>query len=153
MLEKSGYYNSSEVDKSTKEVLSDGRYKYIFYGKDGTVIISSLNVDMEHIDLATRPFNAETDDAGRFSLRWVMSPEEIARQVEMFSKLSDSKKQNFDPDQYRAQLEANHSSTSIDIDATYGSDTLSYEPNPITRSQFINRLAQLFPSANIFQRA
>lgn len=148
---ESGYFNSSEGSIPSKETLPDGAYKYIYFGEDRAIIISSLTIDIVHKDLISRPFNGETDDAGRFALTWAMSSDQITQKVNAFKQFADSKKMNFDADAYKKQLESNFSTTSIKIEADYGSGTLRYKPNPATRSQFMGRLGQLFPNANIYQ--
>ena len=146
-----GYFDSSEGNTPSRESLANDSYKYIYFGVDRTVVISSLSVDIEHGDLINRPFNGETDDAGRFVLKWAMSLDQITQQVDTFQKFANLKKIGFNPVEYRKQLESNFLLTNIKIEPDYGSDTLKYKPNPATRSQFMGRLGQLYPNANIFQ--
>ena len=65
-----GLFNSVDQDKPSEDILPNGSYKYIYFAKDGLVIVSSLLRPHDHNQLINRSFNLETDDAGQFSLFW-----------------------------------------------------------------------------------
>jgi len=149
IAELAGYFDSTGGKMPSQETLPTGIYRYIFFSSDLQVIISSLQ--QEHKDLSNRNFNIQTDDAGMMALTWMRTIEEITLQVEKMQSFAASRSMAFDPVAYKKQVVDQFSKTTIKIDPDYGSSTLFYEPNPAARAQYMNRLGQLFPNANIFQ--
>ena len=145
-----GYFVSSENDQPSRELLPSGQYKYIYFGLDGTVIFSSFLLPQQHEDLTDRVFYNDTDDAGYINLEWAKTPEEIDQQVASFQEHAKLKGLEFDPLKYRRQLKEGLGVTSVEVGA-FGSSTLKYRPNPVTRSRFMERLGELFPDAKISQ--
>ena len=140
-----GKQGSHEIDQET---MPDGSYKYIFFGADEMIIFSPIMREAEHKDLISRPFDPSMDDAGRLSLNWALTPDEVSDRVSYFEGFAQYSRD--DVKAYRHQLETNFKQTLLDIDAGYGSSTLGYyTPNLTNRTHFKQTLGNLFPNAKI----
>lgn len=137
----------------TPEGTPDGAYRYIYDGENRRVIFARLSTGPEHSKLqrvlSVRPFNSLLDDAGQFALRWQQTEKQMADLVNTWAKICKEQNKPFDADEYLSQLQNNFGQTQIKLDPKYGSSTLNYTPNPTTRNEFIERLQELFPEAQI----
>lgn len=148
-------YLADTENRPTPEDMPEGTYKYVFDGESRGVIFARIQPSvpdhpvLQRVLSPLRLFDPRLDDAGRFGLRWQESEEEMAVQVEEWEEKFKKEGEPFDSAAYLEQLRTNFGQTQIRLDSKYGSTKLEYPPNSTTRSNFTERLQQLFPEAQI----
>ncbi len=147
-------YRGSE-ERPTSENMPEGTYKYVYDGENRGVIFARIQPSvpdhpvLQRVLSLGRRFDPFLDDAGRFGLRWQESEEEMAALVKMYKDDYEKRNEPFDADAYFAQIQANFGQTRVTLERNYGSSNLEYTPNPTTRREFMQRLQELFPEAQI----
>ena len=148
-------YTTDTENLPSPEGMPDGSYKYVFDGVERGIIFARIqpsvpdHPELQHKLSPSRRFNPLIDDAGRFRLSWQESEEEMLAETKILEINYKDQDKLFDSVVYLASLRAEYGQTRIELDHHYGSIKLEYTPNLRTRGNFIERLQEIFPKAQI----